>query len=787
MKVRLGTFFHPTLRRYRDLLAQSMTAKVIMLSMVILLITMLFPRGLTKYYEYQEGSIWNEEDLVASFGFPIYRDIAKIEEEQNAARWNTPLSFDRIEKSAARATKDTLRSIVSMMMARFDRRLQVVSARESEAMLASLPDMILAEENPPGLLRSLPKQAIGWLLQMRYRELRSARQKDSLYEFRKSCNGIIDLVYERGLLNKEKKSIHQNRLAISAGNVEDLVPVSSILDKNDLQAFIRDKAESMGYRDQILELFASLIPPLCQPNLLYNDSRTQVAVRAAIERVPRSENVVKENEKIVNRHERITAGIKAKLDSYKRAAMEREGDMDSVLEFLGRAGHTIVILSFLMIYLFLFRRQIFFNNSRLLLLLLIIVLESLLAYLSFSIPLKGPVQYLILVPAAAMLITIIFDSRVAFYGTVTIAFLVGALRGNDYSIILASILTGTLALYTVRDVKNRTQIFRSLLYILVGYVFVITVDGLQRSLSLNALLIQYIYALINAILSPIVTFGLLVFFERVFSITTDLTLLELSDFNHPLLRELSRQAPGTFHHSLVMGSLAEAAATAIGANAILARVGAYYHDVGKISDPEYFVENQAGSVNIHESLEPQQSATKIINHVTEGIRLGRQYRLPQRVIDFIPAHHGTTLVTYFYEKQRIRDGGDVPPESFRYGGPTPTTKETAIVMLADTIEAAARALEEPTVDSIDGLITSVVNKRMQQGQLDHCDLTFRDLTAVKKSFLSILTGIHHSRIKYPSETEAELAKKAAERTKKMLNLPSTTEAIMQRMRKMDQS
>jgi cyclic-di-AMP phosphodiesterase PgpH len=252
------------------------------------------------------------------------------------------------------------------------------------------------------------------------------------------------------------------------------------------------------------------------------------------------------------------------------------------------------------------------------------------------------------------------------------------------------------------------------------------------------------------------------------------------------LRELSSRAPGTFHHSINMGSLAEAAATAIGANAILARVGAYYHDIGKISEPEYFVENQAGAQNVHETMQPTRSAEKIINHVTEGIRLAQEYRLPQRVIDFIPAHHGTTLVAYFYEKQRSLGGDAITPESFRYAGPKPSTKETAIVMLADTIEASARAVEEPTVENIEALIESVVNQRLQQGQLEQCDLTFRDLALVKRSFLGILSGIHHSRIKYPSEGEAEAARKAAERTRKMLNLPSTTDAIIQRMKRFDQ-
>jgi len=413
-------------------------------------------------------------------------------------------------------------------------------------------------------------------------------------------------------------------------------------------------------------------------------------------------------------------------------------------------------------------------------------MEGVLAYLTLAMPLPEHMKFLILVPIASMLLAVIFDSRVSFYSTVSIAFLVGALRGNDYSIILASILAGSLALYTVRDIKNRTQIFRSLAFIFLGYVFAITFDGLQRAMPVSYVANEALYAFMNAVLSPILTFGLLIFFEKFFGISTDLTLLELSDFNHPLLRDLSSRAPGTFHHSIVMGTLAEAAAVSIGANAILARVGAYYHDIGKSLEPECFVENQMGSQNIHDKLTPKESARRILEHVAKGIELAKEYNIPSRVIDFIPAHHGTTLVAYFYQKEKEgHPSEDVSKVDFQYPGPKPYNKETAIVMLADTIEATARTINEPTVEKIEKLIDSIVSKRLADGELDNCDLTFRELAMVKKSFLNILIGIHHSRITYPSEKDAEAAKRLAERTTKLLNLPSTVDALAKRMKKLD--
>ncbi|HEY5124804.1 MAG TPA: HDIG domain-containing metalloprotein, partial [Ignavibacteria bacterium] len=242
--------------------------------------------------------------------------------------------------------------------------------------------------------------------------------------------------------------------------------------------------------------------------------------------------------------------------------------------------------------------------------------------------------------------------------------------------------------------------------------------------------------------------------EKSFKITTDLTLLELADFNHPLLKELSTKAPGTFHHSIVMGSMSEAAAEAIGANRALTRVGCYYHDIGKTIRPEYYVENQIERVNRHEALNPNISAKIIISHVKDGIELAKKYKLPPEIINFIPMHHGTTLVSYFFNKAKNTTDGnkeDVMENTYMYQGPKPQTRETAIVMLADTIEASARVIEDSSPKKLEEKIEEIIDKRFMEGQLDECDLTLKDLTQIKKSFLNILVGIHHQRIKYPED------------------------------------
>jgi cyclic-di-AMP phosphodiesterase PgpH len=768
-------------RRFLEILKHSMISKIILAVLLVIVIASLFPKGVTYQYEYREGDIWIDEDLIAPFAFAVYRDPKIVEQEQREAAMNTPWSFDRIQ-----GLREIVMKSVSENMEYVGRTVRTelgrIPRRQRQSHFITIADSLARHASKRV---QPPLTAPQW---RRWLAVLDGRIDDA--EFRRARTAVLQLVehlYSKGYLDREKRTFHLDVLAVRLDSTTELrTPVKDFYDRSEVSQLFRQRLRSEFPQDTVFaDVLSSLSMKSLIPNILYNNDQTQFAIQSAVNNIARTDDIVKSNERIVSRHERVTPNIKRKLDSYMLAKAERAGDSNEALLFLGRAGHTIAILFLPVIYIALFRKRLIADNARLLLIATIILLIAFLSYLTYTLSLSGPVQYLIIVPAAAMLLTVIFDSRVAFYTTVAISFLVGALRGNEYSIIIASILAGSMAIYTVRDIKNRTQIFRSLMFIFLGYAFAIIVNGLQRSISFDVLGIELAYALANSVLSPVFTFGLLIFFEKVFRITTDLTLLELSDFNHPLLRDLSARAPGTFHHSIVMGTLAEAAATAIGANATLARVGAYYHDIGKMLEPEYFVENQIGNQNIHDALEPKSSARHIIDHVLRGIELAKEHKLPDRVIEFIPAHHGTTLVSYFYEKERTRGDADTIQADFRYGGPRPSSRETAIVMLADTIEAATRAIEEPTIDKIRELIDRIVSKRLAEGELNDCDLTFRELTVVKNSFLNILTGIHHSRIKYPSEEDAKAAKKIAERTSKLLNLPSTADALQQRLKKLD--
>lgn len=300
----------------------------------------------------------------------------------------------------------------------------------------------------------------------------------------------------------------------------------------------------------------------------------------------------------------------------------------------------------------------------------------------------------------------------------------------------------------MRDIKNRAQIFRSLIFILSGYIITIIAFGLERYSSLIDMGNEAIFAFVNSTISPVLTYGLLIFFERIFKVTTDLTLVELADFNHPLLQELKSKASGTFHHSVNMSILSESAAKVIGANTILTKVGALYHDVGKIVEPNYFIENLRDEKSEHEDLDPEQSAQIILNHVEEGIELARKYNLPEEVIDFIPMHHGTTHVQYFLSVAK-QLGKKIDEDKFRYPGPKPQSKETGIVMLADAVESMCRNLETVNENTLNQLIDEVIRKRFLEGQLDDSNLTLKDLNLIKQSFVETLLGFYHQRIEYP--------------------------------------
>jgi putative nucleotidyltransferase with HDIG domain len=736
--------------------------------LLVLLLALLYPGGSSRFYldfQYKLGSIWTERDLTAPFSFPVYKDEHQYQTELHAASQEVLPVFERNER-IAREQRDSLKLFFNLLTALL--KEERTNPQQADA------------GNSPGLI-SLMNEIELRLTPRDWDILKSLHPPGvSLEMLHSTLAKTLDEVYTAGVIDQRKERMTATTIALRKNTEEQLLLQTKVLDVDEAAARVQRELTALLRSDNDTLMVGYKIG-LCflQPNMLFNQEQTEKTVKVAYDRVPRTIGIIQEGETIITRGQQVTEEVKLKLDSFKRFSLERGGAEQSLTQYFGKVMHSAIILVLFVLYLSLFRTHIINDSAMILLIAIVIFIEGVMAWLSLQINVGVPLEYLIFLPAASMVLTIAFDSRVGFYGTVAIGMIIGGIRGNDYALVLASIVAGGLSVYTVRNITHRTQIFRSIGYIFLGYIITIIALAFERADTLSTILSESTMAAANAVFSPVMTFGLLFIFERVFKITTDLRLLDLADDSHPLLQELAEKAPGTYHHSMAMGILAETAAEAIGAHALLARVGAYYHDIGKMEMPEYFVENQESRKSKHDRLKPRMSALIVTSHVKEGIEFARKHGLPEQVIDIIPQHHGTTLISYFYHKaQRRRNSKEeVNENDYRYPGPKPQTKEAGIVMLADGIEASVRALDEPTPPRIEDQIDSIIKVRFNDGQLDECDLTFNDLTKIKEAFLRALIGIHHARIKYPSAEDTLPSEPEAQQEETVQEPPLSPEEV----------
>ena len=494
------------------------------------------------------------------------------------------------------------------------------------------------------------------------------------------------------------------------------------------------------------------------PNLIYNESETERRQKEAMETVPTTKGMVLKDEKIIGSHERVSKTALEKLRSLALAKEEKEmlgRSWSLIFPILGRLLLNAFVVVLLAAYLFFYRQKVFADNRLLLLLSLITVSQMIIAYVVQTV--AGASEYLVPIAIAAMLTTILFDAQLGGVMALAIALLFGNLQGFDLATTLVALMVGTAAAYSVTKVRHRREFYRPMLFISLAYILSIGLIGMMRLTPAMILLQDFGLGVLSGVSAPIITSGILFIFEGLFHISTDITLLELSDSNRPLLREMALKASGTYHHSINVGYLAEAAAEAIGAHSLLARVASYYHDIGKLEKPEYFVENQGhGSRNPHDRLSPSMSSLILAAHIKDGVDLAARARVPGAIIDVIQQHHGTSLMTFFYQKALDQGVGREVQEAYRYPGPKPETKEAAIVMLADVVEATSRTLEEATPSRLKGMVTKIIQEKFTTGELDDCELTLRDLHKIGESFIHNLSGRFHQRIEYPqAEDESQ--------------------------------
>lgn len=740
-------------RESLDLKTGKLTKLLIGLITVFIL-SLLLPSYQNSDIDFELGSVWNKEDLIAPFSFPVYKDDKDYEMEKTEVITNiNPIFLESDISGEIMLQFDSLKSYIEKIISEGYAIEKKQQQTDFESVVKYIEEKFRFETD----------------VNQMYALLRIYDRKNdelSYIDFNELLNTIrknLAEVSKLKIINISKNEITSRKISVR----KESEKIQILEDKEK----IFDKTETVNYfcspifpllNDTNLKLFVTAVGNrYISENLIYDKSLTELEIQSRIEQIPKTIGIVQENERIVSKHDPINRVTKLKLESFKKIRLERFGVQDFVKQYIGRILTALILLIILSLFLYFIRNRIFSDNVKLILISSLIIIEALFAYLSMQIKIDYPLELLIFVSVSAILLTILFDSRLAFFTVVIIVFLTASIRGGDFSVAFIAFCGAVLAIFSVRDIKNRSMIFRSAYFIFAGYIISIFAVGFDKIDFTDNIVSNLLFGGINAVMSPIVAYGLLIFYEKTFKITTDLTLLELADFNHPLLKKLSAVSPGTFHHSVVMGNMAEAAAEAIGANRILARVGCYYHDIGKTLKPEYFVENQLDRKSKHENLNPNISAKVIISHVKEGIELAKEHKLPKEVIDFIPMHHGTTLVSYFYHKAKSimdEEKENISDYIYRYPGPKPQTKETGIAMLADTIEASTRVIEDPTLNKLEEKIDEVIKRRFSEGELDECDLTLKDLTKIKIAFLKILVGIHHQRIKYPEDILKEKPK-----------------------------
>lgn len=553
-----------------------------------------------------------------------------------------------------------------------------------------------------------------------YKELLNI-PKEQLSSLQKDVLNIIDKTYEKNINEKDDESLN-----IARDSAVSLV-------------------EKLNLADKLKYVLEELVKGQINPNCFYDEEKTQELIDETRKSVAKV--VIKQNQIIVKEGVPVTQN---ELDILSDLGMLDDGKNTSIYLYV-----YIVLAMFVGIIMFLQYNYIdrnyseIFKNTKKITLISVINLMTLV--FARTIGLVSP--YLIPFACAPILLTLLINYKISIVISILNVIVISIATGFDAQVMMLGVISSILGATLLKKMQQRNELLYSTLYLSIVGVIITVSTGILISSNLREVLIKSAITFIGGVLSGIFALGILPFLEGTFNEVTTLKLLELSNPNHPLLKKLLMEAPGTYHHSMLVANLAEMASEEVGANSVIVRIGSYYHDVGKTERPYFFGENQMGGENPHNHMTPNLSAKIIISHVKDGIELARKYNLPKVIQDIIGEHHGTTLVKYFYYtmKNNSENPEEVKEEDYRYPGPIPNSKEAGIIMLADSVEAAVRSIKEPSEDKIKEMINNIISDKLSCGQLNDCNLTIKDIEKIKKCFLTALNGIYHHRIEYPKE------------------------------------
>ena len=700
------------------------TARLLMVGALLALAAWLpFGRG-EGPLRYREGDIARER-VVAPYDFRVEKDEAALRREQTQASAAVAPVFVR----DARVSSDMLARLAMFQEKALAVVLDPAAVRTADrsARLRAL-GVPLSEEGAdalaaPGRARRVLKELGAWL--------------HDLYDA-----GVVDEKRGGQILGYPTVSLRE-------GESEQVKAASALYDRREALLAIERHARSAFADDaRGARLAAELAAPFVQPNVVYDRAETEWRRVQAQGVVPATLGFVKKDELIVDANQRITRDALLKLESLHTLEAARGQRGDRLYPPLARTLLMLLFVAVFATYLRVELPAVFRDNAMLAMFVLLTALVLGLAEVATGL-LDLP-EFAVPLALAPLVVGSLLEKRPALVFTLLLTVAATAVTDLKTPFVAVAVLGGITAVYSVARLRHRWHFARALLTIAIANLVAILAWDLARGPTAPMLLRDGLAGIGNAAASVLFAFLMLPLVEHLLGLTSDITLLELSDLNRPLLRRLQLEASGTYHHSMVVGSLAEAAAEAIGANSLLARVSAYYHDIGKLAKPEYYAENEHATRSLHNKLTPSMSALVVRSHIKEGLEMARRQRLPRAVQNAIPEHHGTMVMAFFYHKALEFDPA-AHREDFCYPGPRPRSRETAILMLADGVEGASRALAEPTPSRIRGLVTRIIEERVQQGQLDECGLTLQELARVREAFIPVLTAIFHVRAPYPEE------------------------------------
>lgn len=509
--------------------------------------------------------------------------------------------------------------------------------------------------------------------------------------------------------------------------------------------------DAMNLGNELSTTLKNIISSQINPNVFYDQEKTEEKIKEVQKNI--SKVIIKKNQIIVKEGEPVTEAQISILSDL--GMLDDENAKDYIYVYLVLAIFLAVVLFLQFNYIYLNHKQIFKNTKKLILISTINIVSLILAR---TIGLVSP----LLIPFACgpMLLTLLIDYKISLVISILNLILISGVSGFDIEVMIIGSISAILGATLLKKMQQRNELLYATIYIAIISAITTLSTGILVSSNIKDVLIKSAFAVIGGLFSGILALGILPFLEGTFNEVTTLKLLELSNPNNPLLKKLLMEAPGTYHHSMLVANLAEMAAEEVGANPVIARIGSYYHDVGKTERPYFFGENQMGGENPHSKITPNLSAFIIISHVKDGLELAKKYNLPTVIRDIIAEHHGTTLVKYFYYtmKNNSENPEDVNEDDYRYPGPIPSSKEAGVVMLADSTEAAVRSIKAPTKEKIKDMIDNIINDKLASGQLNNCDLTLKDIEKIRACFLTTLNGIYHQRIEYPKEKIKDLDK-----------------------------